>query len=113
MLPPAHRLRRSADFVAVMKSGQRINGRYATLYRQLRTESTPGEPPRVGFVVSKAVGHAPRRNRVKRQLRAIMASHLPEFGPGEFWVVRAHPRAAGASFADLDTDLKKSIARAV
>jgi ribonuclease P protein component len=50
--------------------------------------------PRIGFVVSGAVGNAVTRNRVKRRMRHLAAAHVLDT-PGEIdIVVRALPRAA-------------------
>jgi ribonuclease P protein component len=53
-------------------------------------------PSRVegGFVVSKAVGNAVTRNRVKRQLRHLVAGELAHTPIGVAVVVRALPPAA-------------------
>lgn len=73
------------------------------------TASTPTrgswEPPRVGFVVSKAVGVAVVRHRVARRLRHLMRERLARFPAGTLVVVRALPPAAKASSRDLGTDL--------
>jgi ribonuclease P protein component len=50
--------------------------------------------PRVGFVVSGALGNAVTRNRVKRRLRHLAAAHLADTPEGMDIVVRALPRAA-------------------
>jgi ribonuclease P protein component len=65
-----------------------------------------GQPPRVGFVVSKAVGNAVVRNRTKRRLRAIMAGELSGIPAGVDVVVRAQPAAASVSFRELSEALK-------
>ena len=64
---------------------------------QMRTHSVtdPG-PTRVGFVVSKAVGDAVTRNRVKRILRHALAARLAEIGDDQDLVVRALPAASAA-----------------
>ena len=59
---------------------------------------------RVGFVVSKAVGDAVTRNRVKRRLRHLVAEHLVPSAAGLDVVVRALPRAAQQP-AELAPDL--------
>lgn len=51
-------------------------------------------PPRVGLVVSKAVGGAVQRNRVKRRLRHLVAPHIASMPQGLMLVVRALPPAA-------------------
>ncbi|WP_425339347.1 ribonuclease P protein component [Brevibacterium marinum] len=60
---------------------------------------------RVGFIVSKAVGNAVRRNRVKRRLREIMRVRLDSLEPGTLFVVRALPHAAGADFTELESEV--------
>ena len=69
--------------------------------------------PRVGFVVSKAVGNAVVRNRVTRRLRAIAGSQLGGIPAGVDVVVRALPAAAGASFAELEAEATRLLARSV
>lgn len=67
----------------------------------MRTHSVtdPG-PTRVGFVVSKAVGDAVTRNRVKRILRHAVAARLAALGDGQDIVIRALPAASqGVSVA--------------
>ncbi len=72
-----------------------------------------GAPSQVGLVVSKAVGNAVHRNRVKRRLRHIAAAHLPVLPAGARMVVRALPASGGASYAELDQDLVSCLDRAV
>jgi ribonuclease P protein component len=63
-----------------------------------------GTQDRVGFVVSKAVGGAVVRNRVKRRLRHLVAQELGAEGSVHDVVVRALP-ASGSSPGRLDGDL--------
>lgn len=74
-------------------------------------EARRDTPPRVGFVVSKAVGNAVVRNRTKRRLRALMAQRVDQLPGGVDVVVRAHPIAAEATFADLGRDLDRGLRR--
>lgn len=66
---------------------------------------------RVGFVVSKAVGNAVVRNRVKRRLRAAMSTRMDEVPEGALMVVRALPAAGLSEFADLSADLDSCLHR--
>ena len=59
--------------------------------------------PLIGFVVSKAVGSAVCRNRVRRRLRHLALPHLAELREGTTVVVRALPPAA-LSGSELSTD---------
>ena len=55
---------------------------------------------RAGFIVSKAVGNAVTRNRVKRQLRHQMAVELGQTPSVVDVVVRALPEAASSVAKD-------------
>jgi len=63
------------------------------------------DPPKIGFVVSRAVGSAVVRNRVKRRLRELMRGYLQLLPGGSLLVVRANPMAARADQSDLAADL--------
>ena len=107
MLPQQSRMRSPEEFRRVMRSGRRAGG--ATLSGHLLLSATGLVPedasPKVGLVVSRAVGSAVVRNRVKRRLRELMRRRLASLPGGCLLVVRAHPAAAGARQADLAADL--------
>jgi ribonuclease P protein component len=64
-----NRLSRSRDFDAVYRHGRSTATRYLVLYTFPRPEAD-GEGPRLGLAVSRQLGGAVDRNRVKRRLRA-------------------------------------------
>lgn len=107
VLPATHRMRNGSDFAAAVRGGRRAGRR--TLVVHLNRASSPEVPARVGFVVSKAVGSAVVRNRVKRQLRHLARERLDMFPAGSLVVVRANPAAAGAG-APLAADLDSALA---
>ena len=105
-------MRRSEDFRRTVRHGVRA-GRRTVVVHALRLEvesaehaaSGPGAPePQIGFVVSKAVGSAVRRNRVRRRLRHLALAHLGELPIRTLVVVRALP-PAGVAGPELGTDL--------
>ena len=96
-------MRRSADFERAVRGGVRA-GR-STVVVHLVTRTDPGPGPAVGFVVSKGVGNAVVRNRVKRRLRALATERLAVLPPDADLVVRALGPAADAGYADLGHDL--------
>jgi len=68
----------------------------------------------VGFAVSRAVGGAVVRNRVRRRLRHLVRSRLSLLPRGSLVVVRALPDAAKTPQrleADLDAALHRAVAR--
>lgn len=111
MLPPERRLRAAGDFRAVFAAGVRAGSRTVVVH----LKATP-EPPgvtRVGFVVSKAVGNAVVRNRVKRRLRH--ATRNLEVPGGADVVVRALPAAAietSRLLPDLETSWRRACNKA-
>lgn len=56
---------------------------------------------RVGVTVSKKLGHAVVRNRVRRRLREVYRLNEERFQPGWDIVVVARTRAVNAPFAQL------------
>jgi ribonuclease P protein component len=71
---------------------------------------SPTDSTRVGFVVSRAVGPAVVRNRVKRRLRHLMRDRLSVIPPGARVVVRANPAAANADYSEIARDLDRCLA---
>ena len=112
MLPRSRRLRRSGDFTATFRQGARAGTPSVVVHVAVSKENPPGQT-RVGFVVSKAIGNAVARNRVKRRLRHLVAA-LPAPAIADV-VVRALPpsysepdRLAG----DLESAWRRAFARA-
>lgn len=80
----------------------------------LTTRTDPGpDGPVVGFVVSKAVGNAVVRNRVKRRLRALVGERLTSLPASASLVVRAQVAAADATYGRLGSDLDGALRTAV
>ena len=105
MLPAPLRLRRSEDFARTIRQGARA-GRGTVVAHCLMEPSRPDS--RVGFVVSKAVGGAVVRNKGRRRLRGAVLDQRRALPAGPDLVVRALPRSATASYADLSADLRSA-----
>jgi ribonuclease P protein component len=61
------RLRQRVDFVEVQSSGRKLHGRHVLAIARQRAESSPRG--RLGLTITKKVGNAVVRNRIKRLLR--------------------------------------------
>jgi ribonuclease P protein component len=123
VLAAAHRLRRSSEFAAALRGGRRA-GRGSVVVHLAGPPDVTGidSPPkpagsgalsgavvRAGFVVSRAVGGAVVRNRVRRRLRHLVAERLHALPPGSTLVVRALPPAATTPYARLAADLDAAL----
>ena len=111
MLAVDHRLRDSDAFRRTVRSGRRARSG-ALVTHLLQADSAGAGPVRVGFVVSKAVGNAVVRNRVRRRLRHLVAPLLPTLPAGSELVIRALPASASMDSAELGAELARCLERA-
>lgn len=100
MLPRDYRLKRSRDFSRVRRYGRSSGGTSALAALYVLPRRSP--EVLVGFSVSKRVGNATTRNRVKRLLREAVRRRLSMLHPGQQLVFIARPAAADASFEQID-----------
>ncbi|HLY48853.1 MAG TPA: ribonuclease P protein component [Solirubrobacteraceae bacterium] len=112
--PGRGRLTRSADFDRVVRRGRSLAARELVLYVFPREEDGP---PRLGLSVSRKVGGAVQRNRVKRLLREAFAAESARVPMGtDFVVVARHDAGSLAEREGLDgiqAVLRELIARAL
>jgi ribonuclease P protein component len=91
-----HRLSRSRDFDAVYRKGRSVSTRYLTVYTFPREEPEDLEGPRVGLAVSRKVGGAVARNRLKRRLRSAWDEVAVDARTDSDYVLSARPGLAEA-----------------
>jgi len=109
--PPLATLKRRPDFLRV-----RTGARWATpgfvLEGKRRDSPALPEAPRFGFTVSKQVGGAVERNRIRRRLKAAVRGILPAHTRRDFdYVLIARRPALDAVFAALVSDLIEALQR--
>jgi ribonuclease P protein component len=111
------RLRSARDFARVRQEGRTVAANCLALgyARSPRLDGPSGPQPalpaRVGFAVSKRVGGAVVRNRVKRRLRETVRRRLWALASGWDLVIIARPPAATATSAALAGELEHLLAR--
>lgn len=100
-------MRSSEDFRQTIRNGKR------SARPTLVAHVVPGGDGHtsVGFVVSKAVGPAVVRNRVKRRLRHLMRERVELLPDGSRLVIRALPPAADHPASTLAGDLDAALTR--
>jgi ribonuclease P protein component len=104
----AMRLRRRQEFVSVQSSGRKVHGK---LFLAIVVEtSSAASVGRVGLTVTKRIGNAVIRNRIKRRARDWLRRHgwVPA---GRDVVLVAKDAASTSTSADIGQDLARVVAR--
>ncbi|HIK43901.1 MAG TPA: ribonuclease P protein component [Leptolyngbyaceae cyanobacterium M65_K2018_010] len=121
MLPQRHRLRLSRDFTQVYRFGRKAVSSHMVVrvfkpQEQAQPDSAepflwppqPLTPVKVGITVSQKVHRrAVVRNRLKRQIRAIMATLIPALPAGLWVVVSLRPGADQCEYGEFLQELKQ------
>ena len=94
-----YRLKKNRAFQYVYRKG------HSVACRDLVLLAAPGRELKVGFSVSKKVGKAVIRNKVKRRLRECFRPYLGDVKTG-LYVIVARSSAAEAAFEDLRKDVR-------
>jgi ribonuclease P protein component len=106
---------RSTEFDTTVKYGMRaVQPDLVVHYRRGRTPEDPEEEtgPRIGLVISKAVGSAVERHRVARRLRHVARPMLADLHQADAVVIRALPSSREVSSARLARQLRSGLRRA-
>ncbi len=101
--PKSRRLLNRKDFENVFREGRKAVRPSIVLYARAVPE---GQEPRLGLAVSRKVGKAVVRNRVRRRLREVFRLLVPRLleAPVEVVLV-ARPKAAESSYAALEREV--------
>ncbi len=99
-------LRRQSDFSRLRRHGRRVSTKSLTIYRGEPLAGDAGSL--VGITVSKAIGKAVVRNKLRRRLSAIVREVLAPHQPMRLLVV-ARPSAAEVPFEVLQAEVTSAL----
>jgi ribonuclease P protein component len=102
---------RSTEFGATVNRGVRAVQPDIVVHARRFTDATGGGP-KVGLVVSKAVGGSVQRHRVARRLRHVARSVIGDLTPADRIVIRALPSSTHAISARLEQQLRQALVKA-
>jgi ribonuclease P protein component len=114
--PPRRRLSRSAEFERVYRQGRSKGNRFLVLYafpRESEDRSPDDGGPRLGLSVSRRVGGAVERNRVKRVLREAFWIEVERLPEGSDYVVVARPEAGPLAEREGTEGMRRELAELV
>ncbi len=103
------RLRRRADFKAVA-AGRRVARPGFVLQALNNSEGDGPRPPRIGFTVTRKIGNAVVRNRIRRRLRAAVNAVGGHLETATDYVLVGRRAALTLQFQRLVTDLETGLA---
>jgi ribonuclease P protein component len=110
--PKRRRLSRSAEFERVYRQGRSKGNRFLVLYAFPR-EDREEDGPRLGLSVSRRVGGAVDRTRVKRALREAFWEEARRLPDGSDYVVVARPESLGLTDREGTDGVRAALAELV
>ncbi|PWC05609.1 ribonuclease P protein component [Agromyces badenianii] len=108
MLAKANRITSADDYRVIVRRGAKVAGAHTVSYLRSRESGTDA---RFGFIVSKKVGTAVRRNLVRRRLKAVCHEALVDGVCDVDVVVRALPSASAADWNEIRAEVLNALER--
>jgi ribonuclease P protein component len=114
MIATANRLRRHGDFQQVYKGSRKRFSKQMSYFFLLRHSQSPNQSsssadpitgPRVGLTVSRAMGNAVHRNRIKRRMREAIRRHIATLRAPVDVVLHPQRRVVETEFSILERDV--------
>lgn len=103
--PKSARVRRRSQYLQIQRDGRRRHTAHLVLIRQ----AAAGPQSRLGVTVSKRIGNAVVRNRVKRILRELFRTRRAEMYPALDLIVIAKPGAETLTYAQAAAEFARGL----
>ncbi|MBU7594126.1 ribonuclease P protein component [Metabacillus halosaccharovorans] len=97
-----YRIKKNKDFQVVFKKGKSVANRQFVLYILQKTEE---KEFRIGLSVSKKIGNAVTRNKVKRLIRQVFLEEKNRISSGKEFIIIARKPAADMNYHEVKGSL--------
>jgi ribonuclease P protein component len=104
-------IRKRPDFLAANRGKRFVTASFVLLaYQRPAGHLATPETIRYGITVTKKIGNAVARNRMKRRFRSLLAELLPQFGiKGADHIMIGRKQDGEQDFAAMKSDLEKAL----
>tara|TARA_Y100000590_G_scaffold469895_1_gene660476 strand:+ start:818 stop:1162 length:345 start_codon:yes stop_codon:yes gene_type:complete len=105
-------IKKRIDFIKVSKEGRRFfaKGFILQKYKRSLSNETKDNIARIGYTITKRIGGAVIRNKIKRRFRAIIKETLNSYLKKNYdYVIIANKKSLDMDYKELKNDLIKAI----
>jgi ribonuclease P protein component len=99
------------DFIAANQGKKVVTACFILQIRTRPADHPVQGAPRVGYTVTKKMGNAVKRNRIKRRLRAAIQKSAPALSTNCDYVLIARQKTLDCDFSDITRDIAFAFSR--
>lgn len=102
-------IKKNADFNDIINKGELLKTKYYNIYYKVGDNDFP----KFGLAVSKKLGNAVVRNKIKRQLRMLIDENKNKFSIKQNYIIIVKKSINEAKFADMRADLAQALEKGI
>ena len=103
-------LKKRTDFLKVSKNGKKVFTKGFIIQKYKRTLPLEQNTPRIGFTITKKIGGAVIRNKIKRRFRAIIKEIVNNYlKKNYYYVIVANKKSLIMDYSELKNDVIKVV----